>query len=202
MELVEDGCDALEQASIDEAYMDVTQKSKGSWENAKAIAESIKKKINEHEGLTCSIGIGPNKLVAKMASKAKKPDGLTVVKETEVAELMETLGIRKIHGIGGKTAEILSDMDIKTAQQLATFNPVMLEEKLGKKKARLLQEKARGVDDSTVEQKEAQQISRIVTLKEDTNDIEIIFSKITELAADMGRKLKKKNALNVKITRI
>jgi len=192
MELIEDECDALEQASIDEAYMDVTQKSRGIWENAQAIAEAIKQKIKEQEGLTCSIGIGPNKLVAKMASKAKKPDGLTIVREQEVAGFLENLDIRKIHGIGGKTAETLNGLGIKTAKQLGNANALALEEKLGKNKARLLQEKARGIDDSPVEQKQAQQISRIGTLKEDTNDREIIFEKIRELAQDMKRKMEKK----------
>lgn len=194
MDLIEEDCDVLEQASIDEAYMDVTKKSFGIWENAKQIAENMKKKIIEHEGLTCSIGMGPNKLVAKMASKVKKPDGLTVIKDEDVGKFLENLDVRKIHGIGGKTADILNSLGIKTAKQLADFNPLTLEEKLGKNKAKLLQEKARGYDDSAVEQKEAQQLSRIGTLKEDTNDQEIIFAKISELAAGLKKKIQKKNA--------
>lgn len=192
MELIEDECDALEQASVDEAYMDVTQKSNGTWENAQAIAQAIKQKIKDQEGLTCSIGIGPNKLVAKMASKVKKPDGLTMIKTDEVENFLENLDVRKLHGVGGKTTDALSSLGIKTAKELAHFSPLALEEKLGKNKTRLLQEKARGIDESPVEQKEAQQISRIGTLKEDTRDQEVIFEKIKELAQDMKRKVEKK----------
>ncbi len=192
MDLIEDECDALEQASVDEAYMDVTKKSSGIWENAEAIAIAIKNKIKEQEGLTCSIGIGPNKLVAKMASKAKKPDGLTVIRQEEVEKFLENLDIRKIHGIGSKTAESLNSLGIKTANQLAASDPLKLEEQFGKNKARLLQEKARGHDESPVEQKETQQISRIGTLKEDTRGQEIIFEKIKELAQGMKRKIEKK----------
>ncbi len=193
MELLEDECDVLEQASVDEAYMDVTKKSGGSLDAAVAIAGKIKNTIKQHEGLTCSIGIGPNKLIAKMAGKVQKPDGLTAVRQEDVAKFMENLDVRKIHGIGGKTVDILNSLGIKTAKQLAEFSALELEKKLGKNKARILQEKAKGIDESPVEQKEAQQISRIGTLKEDTNDFEAVFSKITELAAGMERKIKSKN---------
>ncbi|MBI4170205.1 MAG: DNA polymerase IV, partial [Candidatus Aenigmarchaeota archaeon] len=159
MELIEEDCDSLEQASVDEAYMDVTNKSLGMWENAEKIAKDIKNNIKEHERLTCSIGIGPNKLIAKMASKLKKPDGLTVIKDEDVYKFLENLEIRKIHGIGGKTAEILNSLGIKTAKDLAHFNPLLLEERIGKNKTKLLQEKAQGADNTPVEQKEAQQIS-------------------------------------------
>ena len=193
MELLETECDALEQASVDEAYMDVTRKSGGSWENARAIAEKAKQKIMESEGLTCSIGIGPNKLVAKMASRAQKPDGLTLVRQEDVAQFMEPLDVRKIHGIGWKTAEILGSMGIKTAKQLAEFGAAELEKRFGKNKARALQQKAAGIDDSPVEQKEPQQVSRIGTLKDDTGDPEAVFSKLRELAESMERKIKSRD---------
>jgi len=193
MDLIETECDILEQASIDEAYMDVSLKA-GSFENAARIAERIKEIIREQEGLTCSIGIGPNKLIAKMAGKMKKPDGLTIVREREVAAFMEKMPIEKIHGIGKKTAELLNDLDIKTADDLAKSSLLILEQRLGKNKARLMQDKARGIDDSPVEQRVAQQISRMKTLAEDSDDIETIYSTMRAMSPDIRKKIQKKQA--------
>jgi DNA polymerase IV (DinB-like DNA polymerase) len=191
MEILEEESDIMQQVSIDEAYLDVTKKSIENWDNAKTIAERIKKKIKQQEGLTCSIGIGPNKLVAKMASKHQKPDGLTVIKDNEVKGFFDNLPVSKIHGIGGKTTEVLDELGIKNAIDLANSNVSVLEEKFGKNKAKLLLDKARGIDDSPVEPKERQQISRLGTLKEDTSDLEMIFEKIKELSIDMKKKIEK-----------
>jgi DNA polymerase IV (DinB-like DNA polymerase) len=191
MEILEEEADIFQQVSIDEAYLDVTKRSMKSWNNAKKIAERIKERIKEQEDLTCSIGVGSNKLVAKMASKHKKPDGLTIIKDTEVKKFFENLPVSKIHGIGGKTTKILDELGIKTSKELADFDINILEERFGENKAKLLVEKARGIDDSPVEQKERQQISRLATLKEDTNDIETIFERIKELATDMKKKIEK-----------
>jgi DNA polymerase IV (DinB-like DNA polymerase) len=193
MDLLEEECDVIEQAGIDEAYLDVTKKSTGSWENAEAIAGAIKQKIKEKEGLTCSIGIGPNKLIAKMASRVNKPDGLTIVKEKDVRAFMEKMNVKEIHGIGIKTEEILNSLKIKTAEDLAKANVLILEEKLGRNRAKLLQEKAAGVDKSPVEPRITKQISRIGTLKEDTDDKDIIASRADELASELQERVKKKN---------
>lgn len=193
MELLEEEADIIQQVSIDEAYLDVTEKSMDNWINAKKIANKIKKRIKEQEGLTCSIGIGSNKLVAKIASKQKKPDGLTIIKDTEVKEFFENLPISKIHGVGNKTIKILDELGIKTTKELAKFDIYSLEGKFGKNKAKILQEKAGGIDDSPVEPKERQQISRLGTLKEDTNDVEKIVEKIKELAVGVKEKIDKEN---------
>lgn len=193
MGMLEEDCDVLEQASIDEAYLDVSRKSMGSWENAEQIAMAIKRKIRETEDLTCSIGIGPNKLMAKMAGKTKKPDGLTAVKDEDVGKFISGMDAGKIHGIGAKTAEALNSMGIRTAGDLAKFSPLALEQKFGKNKARLLQEKAQGRDESPVEERVPQQISRIGTLRQDTRDVDEIFEKLKELAAGLETRIRKKN---------
>jgi len=195
MDLLEDEADALQQVSIDEAYLDVTERSIGIWENAEKIAEKIKNKIRQREGLTCSIGVGSNKLIAKMASKQKKPDGLTVVRDTEVKKFLEKLPVSELHGIGDKTTKTLNQLGIRTVNELASFDLHILEEKFGKNKAKLLQNKAQGIDDSPVKHEEIQQISRIGTLKEDTDNLEIAFEKIKELSIDVEKKLRKKKAL-------
>jgi DNA polymerase IV (DinB-like DNA polymerase) len=192
MELLEEEADTIEQVSIDEAYLDVTKRTSVNWNEAQKIAEKIKVKIKHHEDLTCSVGIGPNKLVAKMASGHKKPNGLTVITDADVIEFFEKLPVSKIHGIGDKTTKSLNDLGIQTANDLANYNIDVLERIFGKNKAKILQEKAKGIDESPVEQGEIQQISRIGTLNEDTDNIEIIFEKIKELSIDIQKKIKKK----------
>jgi DNA polymerase IV (archaeal DinB-like DNA polymerase) len=93
--------DAFEEASIDEAYLDFS--SLGSFEAAVERARTLKREIVDREGLTCSVGLGPNKLVAKIASDVKKPDGLTVVTADEVRAFLDPMSIRVIPGIGPKT---------------------------------------------------------------------------------------------------
>jgi DNA polymerase IV (DinB-like DNA polymerase) len=191
MELLEGEAEVMEQVSVDEAYLDVTEKTRGRWVKAEEIAGNIKKKISDREGVTCSVGAGPNKLIAKMASKHRKPDGLTVVKEKDVKSFLENMPILGLHGIGPKTAKVLEELGVETAGELASFDLPMLAEKFGENTARLLRGRASGIDDSPVEPRERQQISRIGTLKEDTGDIEEIFNKIKELAEDLKGKIGK-----------
>src|SRR5881409_3052004 len=108
--------DAFEEASIDEAYLDLS--SLGGFEAATARAVVLKREITEREGLTCSVGLGPNKLVAKIASDFKKPDGLTVVVPEEVQRFLDPMGIRVIPGIGPKTEAELHERGILTVRDL------------------------------------------------------------------------------------
>jgi len=195
MELLEDEADAIEPVSIDEAYLDVTKRSMDSWQNAQKIAEEIKKKIKDQEGLTCSIGIGPNKLIAKMASEYRKPDGLTVVRDSQVTDFLSNLPVSEVYGIGDKTTEALNSLGIRTARELGNFDSVTLERMFGRNKARLLQDKAKGIDESPVQHGEAQQISRIGTLKEDTGNLETIVEKLRELAADLRTRIEKEKVV-------
>jgi len=94
----------VEVASIDEAYLDITQ-SLLLFQSPLHIATSIKKQIREKEQLTCSIGIAPNKLLAKLGSRLKKPDGLVVIKKDDVEEVLKDLPVSKLYGIGPKLAE-------------------------------------------------------------------------------------------------
>ena len=197
MNILRKEADAFEQVSVDEAYLDVSKKAKGSWERAQKIAESIKREIKEKEGLTCSIGIGPNKLVAKMASKKQKPDGLTLVKDTEVKRFFGALPASKLFGVGPKTARELEGLGIKTAKELAHFDLKILEEKFGNNRARDLRETALGMDESPVEERQAQQISRMATLPKDSDSPDEIFQKIQELAKDIEEELKE-SKLNYK----
>ncbi|HME94090.1 MAG TPA: DNA polymerase IV, partial [Methylomirabilota bacterium] len=110
MAIVGTGADAFQPASIDEAYVDLS--SRADLERAREWAGQIKREILEREGLTCSIGIGPNKLVAKIASDFRKPDGLTVVAPDDVEAFLAGLSIRVVPGIGPKTERFLHERGI------------------------------------------------------------------------------------------
>jgi DNA polymerase IV (DinB-like DNA polymerase) len=194
MDIFEDYADRFQQVSIDEAYLDVSERAGGSYEKAERIAREIKERVREEEGVSCTVGIGPNKFVAKMASKKNKPDGLTVVRPDDVPALLNGLPVGKLHGIGEKTAEELMGLGIKTVGDLASFSLPGLEERFGKNKAKLLHERALGIDDSPVEQKERQQLSRIATLKEDSSDADEIMRRLSNLCADLRKKTEKLGA--------
>ena len=194
MEILENHADILEQASIDEAYLDVTEKTKGSYNAAENMASKIKEEIREKENLTCSIGIAPNKLVAKIASDYNKPDGLTIIMPDEVEKFLSSLPLRKLHGIGPKTIEALESIEISTVAGLAECDVQKLIPLFGGNKARLLVDKAKGIDYSSVEEKVSKQISRILTLKNDTNNIDDLIPVIGYLAGELKKKLEKKKA--------
>lgn len=193
MDLMEEESDTMEQVSIDEAYLDVTELTDGDWNKAIEIAKSIKEKISSQEELTASVGLSTNKFVAKMSSDFQKPNGLTVVKEEEIMKFLKDMPVSKLHGIGEKTTKALNDLGIQTAKDLSEYDLKELEEVFGKNKARLLHDKSLGIDDSPVEPREKKQLSRIGTLKEDTNDQNVIYEKIIELAKDMEIRILKNN---------
>ncbi len=120
----------VEGAGIDEAYFDLS--FTGSYDRAADLARQIKAAILAQERLTASIGIGPNKMVAKIASDFQKPDGLTLVTPGEAEDFLAPLAVRKIPGIGPKTEQSLARLGIKTVKDLKRFTPEELYEKFGK----------------------------------------------------------------------
>lgn len=124
-------CDRFEQASIDEAYLDVTSSAKNE-ESARSLAAGIKKVVKQKHGLTCSIGVAPNKSAAKIASDMDKPDGLTVVPFNRVADFLAPLPVKVIPGIGSKTQEFLKEKGIEKVSQLQDLQGKELMEWFGK----------------------------------------------------------------------
>ncbi|MEK6981361.1 MAG: DNA polymerase IV [Candidatus Micrarchaeota archaeon] len=184
----------FEQTSIDEAYLDLSEKSKGDYFKAKDLAQRIKKEILEKIKLTCSVGIGPNKLIAKIASAQAKPNGLTMVKPNEVETFLSYMEADAIPGVGDKTKEALEGMSVRTISDLRSIDPVILVEKFGKKTGVFLYQASRGIDESIVQMSsEQKQISRIATLKEDTRDINEIMELVNALAEDIAEELKANN---------
>ncbi|MBI4163950.1 MAG: DNA polymerase IV [Candidatus Aenigmarchaeota archaeon] len=189
MEILREYGSKFEQRSIDEAYLDISDC--GSFDQAKKLAEKIKKEVSEEEGITCSVGIGPSKLVAKMASKVQKPNGLTIIKPDEVKAFLNPLPVRKLFGIGPKSMEVFDNFGIKTIGELANFDVKKLVAEFGENKGREISERANGIDNNEVEETEKQQLSKIGTLKENTNSLETISEKLEELSVELEKKIRK-----------
>jgi len=180
MPVIAQGADAFEEASIDEAYLDLS--SLADMERAETHARTLKKEVLEGEGLTCSVGIGPNKLVAKIASDFQKPDGLTVVRPDEVLGLLDGLGIRVIPGIGPKTDLFLQQQGLKTVADLRRVELGQLREWLGKGGEDLYR-KARGISDDPVSNEwEPRSVGEQETFEEDTLDPVVVLERAQALA--------------------
>ena len=123
--------DKFEQASIDEAYMDVTN-SCLRYGGPIKLAEQIKSEMKQLLELTCSVGIAPNKSAAKIASDMGKPDGLTFIDEAKLRETLAPLPVSKISGIGSKTEQSLKELGINTIGELAKCPPKILFDRFGK----------------------------------------------------------------------
>ncbi len=180
--------DKFQQSSIDEAFLDVS--GCGSYEEAERAAKKLKIEILEKERLTCSIGIGPNKLVAKIASDFQKPDGLTVVREEGVKKFLFPLPVRKLHGVGKKTEQVLKSFGISTVEDLAKYDKNLLVENFGKW-GLYMHLIANGIDDSEIIEEEGiQSIGREVTFDEDTNDILILNETIDAMSDNIYSTIK------------
>jgi len=171
---------AIEQASIDEFYIDCSKCK--THNDAEKLLHDIKNKILGKESLFCSVGIGPNKLIAKIASDFKKPNGFTVVRDGDVQSFLSPLSVSKIPGIGPKSVGSLLKMGIKTVDELLNISCDSLEEKFGKTGIQMYQ-KARGIDEGEVEEShEVKSISSQETFSKDTHDAVEVISMAKSLA--------------------
>ncbi|HVP92233.1 MAG TPA: DNA polymerase IV [Acidobacteriota bacterium] len=176
--------DKFEQWGIDEAFLDVTSKVR-DYAEAETLARLVKKEIYEREKLTCSIGIGPNKLVAKIASDFQKPDGLTIVKENETGSFLAPLPVRKLLWVGRKTEQKLEALGVKTIGDLAHYDPAVLAENFGVMGTQIYL-MAHGIDKSEVEgRSEIKSISRDITFEEDTSDFSLIINTLDKLSEEI-----------------
>jgi len=170
--------------------LDVSQKVKGSFEEAEELAKKIKGEVKTEQKLTCSIGVGPNKLVAKIASSSRKPDGLTVVKPEQVESFLSQLPVNRLIGVGRKTTEKMHDLGINTVGDLAKYDVRKLNEVFGENLGAYFHNASVGTDDEPVQERgEAESISRISTLKEDTKDLETILGKVNPLCDNVHVRL-------------
>ena len=186
----------VEDRGVDEIYIDFTDVPGGQRDGGKALARLIQKTITEHTGLTCSIGVAPNKLLAKMASELNKPNGISILYEQDLESKIWPLSCRKINGIGPKAEAKLQAHGIHTIADLASKDVTWLQQQFGKSYGVWLHEASHGHDDRpVVTESEPVSMSRETTFEKDlhvVNDraaLGDIFTRLCQqVATDLQRK--------------
>jgi len=202
MTLLESMSSHIEPRGLDEAFLDVTNVVEDS-EQALTYATTLRCRVREELGLTTSIGVATCKIVAKVASDHNKPDGLVLVPPGDEAGFLAPLDVRKLPGVGKKTADCLEDMGIRRIGQLAAIPHKVLYQKLGRYGLLLLAH-ARGIDNSRVEPRgEPKTISRETTFQTDTRDPAFLQSALCamceEVVHDMRAQRKRTGTVTLKI---
>ncbi len=193
----------IEDRGIDEIYIDLSEVP-GAQDSVghdpaggvRGVAQQIRNNVRRATGLSCSIGVTPNKLLAKLASELDKPDGLTVLTEADIATRIWPLPVRKLNGIGPKAAAKLQALGLQTLRDLAACDRAFLHEHFGRAYGRWLHDAARGIDDRPVTTRsEAVSISRETTFDRDLHavhdraELGAVFTKLAEgVATDLQRK--------------
>ncbi len=181
----------VQVVSIDEAYLDVSDGYR-PWGSATAVAEEIRRQVRAERRLTVSIGVAPNKLVAKIASDADKPDGLTVVKPAAVQAFLDPLPLRALPGVGPATEAKLKRRGLDTVAQLRAIDPVEVERMLGAWGRRLARF-ARGEDDRPVAvERERKSLSSERTYESDLDALERVEVELDRLAEGVARGLERR----------
>ena len=177
----------FQQVSIDEAFLDVS--AQGNYSEATDLTARIRNDIHTQLGLTCSIGIAPTKVVAKIASDVNKPDGLTVVEPENLFSFLAPMPVRKIPGVGLKAEMELFEMGIRTIEDLVEFDIQVLIARFGRF-AIALQAITSGLDDDIVKERDSvKSVSRETTFSDDTKDELVIVATIDALALEVCRNL-------------
>jgi DNA polymerase-4 len=185
----------VELFSIDEAFLDVTG-CDALFGDPVRLALRIKEQVWEQEQLTCSIGIAPNKLLAKLGSDMVKPDGLVLITPDDVPEVMRDLPVKELCGIGPSTTRELASMGIRTCGELGRAPLDALTARFGSLGPRL-RDMGRGIDPSAVataveqQETEARSVGHSMTLNEDCADRERIERHILQLAEKVGRRMRR-----------
>jgi DNA polymerase-4 len=189
MEILRAISPVVEQVSIDEAFVDITgtERLHGDLSD---LCRRIKSLVRQSASLTCSIGIAPNKFLAKIASDYKKPDGLTILEPERVEEFLRRLPVGKIPGVGKKTGEELRKLGIVFVADMLKFPPGYFEARFGKWGA-VLHARAMGIDHSPVEPCTApKSVSAENTLACDTDDTAELEKMLMSQAEEVGRELR------------
>ncbi len=205
--IITDIAPLMQDRGVDEVYIDFTHVPGGQREGGRVLARLIQKSIFDATGLTCSIGVAPNKLIAKMASEFNKPKGISIVHEADLQSLIWPLACRKINGVGPKADEKLQSFGIHTIGDLAAREQHWLMENFGKSHGAWLHEAAWGRDDSPVEtESEPVSMSRETTFERDLHavrdreELGAVFTRLCEqVAADLQRKGYEGKTIGIKL---
>jgi DNA polymerase IV (DinB-like DNA polymerase) len=196
MRIMKENADVFEYVGRDEAYLDITKRVEGNFEKAIHLAQQIKNKIRIEMKLSCSIGVSPNKLISKIASDYKKPDGLTVVEPNRIEQFLEPLNIRVIPGIGKKTEQRFKELNLETIEDLKKIDIFTLNKEFGRKNGSYMYNAIRGINDEPVKEKEESvQYSKIITLKKDSKDHKFLLENLQELCKQVHDVIKKNNKM-------
>ena len=193
----------IEDRGIDEIYIDLS----GFEEASLLLAQRIKQAVHNATGLSCSIGITPNKLLSKICSDLEKPNGITILGVSDIPHRIWSLPVRKINGIGPKATEKLAALGINTIGELAHAAMALLQTHFGRTYAIWLNEVSRGIDERpVVTRSEPKSISRETTFERDLHARhdrvilgEIFTSLCTRLAADLQRKAYVSRTIGIKL---
>jgi DNA polymerase-4 len=190
----------MEDVGIDEAFLDISDSGMSN----EQITREIRERIRQQTGLSCSIGIAPNKLLAKIASDMQKPDGLTIITGDSIESRIWPLPVRKLWGVGPKTEAFLKSIPVHTIGDLAALHLDDLVEHFGISYGHYLYEASRGIDNSPLTTHwEPKSISRETTFQRDTDDWQTIAKNLAELMRetvdDLRQRGYKANNVTVKI---
>lgn len=194
-----DFTDLVQPVSIDEAFLDVTD-SFVPWRSATGVAQEIRRRVRDEVGLTVSVGVGPNRLIAKIASDFDKPDGLTVVPPRRAREFLAPLPVRSLPGVGPATERKLTRVGLTTVGELRAVPVDELVTRLGSY-GRRLYDYARAIDERPVRvDRERKSLSSERTYAEDIVDPAAMRAELDKLAAEVGRGLEKRGISACTIT--
>jgi len=202
MALLEQMAPLIERLGLDEAFLEMSDVVQ-DFGDAHTYALDLKRRVREELGLVVSVGVAPCKIVAKVASDAEKPDGLVLVRPGEEAAFLAPLDVRKLPGVGKKTAESLVEIGVETIGQLAAIPEQVLHARFGRYGDMLLRH-GRGIDNSPVEPRgEPQSMSRETTFDVDTRDMTLLHSTLRsmceEVAQDLRRHGKRTRTVTLKL---
>ncbi len=190
MALLRDISPLMEQMSVDEAFLDVTEQIE-TWEQAIDLARALQRRVKEEIGLSASLGVATNKLVAKVASDRDKPGGLTVVPPGEEAAFLAPLPVRVLWGIGPVTARKLAEMNVQTVGELVQVPEELLQARFGRM-GRYMLRQAQGIDRRPVmTEHEAKSVSHERTFSQDLASADALEEQLQRLSQSVARRLQR-----------
>ena len=196
MNIIRSYADVFEYVGKDEAYLDITKRVESDFKRAAHLAQQLKNALRSTVKLSSTVGISSNKLVSKIASDYKKPDGLTIVEPENVESFLDPLPIRSIPGIGKKSEEKLAEIGLETISQLRRTDVFTLNGLFGRKVGTYIYNAARGIDDESVSPRhDPVQYSRIITLKQDSKDFDFLVNDLEKLCDDLHEAIVKDGIL-------
>lgn len=203
MQVLQSISPVVEPVSIDEAYLDASGLERLNGE-LESIASLARQKIRETVGLRCSVGIGPNRLIAKLASEYRKPNGQTVVRHEDVLAFLDPMPVSNLRGVGKQTDKIVQKLGIQTVHQLRQYPLEILSAHFGRKGGRHLYDQARGIASSRVGGTQGRKsISKETTFKRDVTCPRQLREQLRQLSAEVGRSARHKSlkgrVVNLKI---